>query len=54
MIYELELHEVCEAVGYSVMRVPGGWIYHWYTSDSVVFVPYDGEFKEDYYGDEEQ
>jgi len=46
-IYDLELHEIMDvAMSYSVMRVPGGWIYSPIgTSDNAVFVPFDNEFQ---------
>ena len=49
-IYELKLHETGFYKDFSVLRVPGGWIYrYWdygnedYYADSI-FVPYDNEF----------
>jgi hypothetical protein len=47
-IYKLKkMHEYLSLKGGDcVMRVPGGWIYSIYTSDtlSCVFVPYNNEF----------
>lgn len=49
-IYELKLHEELQIEGFSVTRVPGGWIYrYWdYTAKdyypTATFVPFSGEF----------
>jgi len=54
-IYDLELHEGIDIimpdtpVMYNVIRVPGGWNYHYIRLDSNAmtcqFVPYHEEFK---------
>lgn len=53
-IYELKLHEGMEIyvnnsfISYWVVRVPGGFMYHYTRLDhgqmNTVFVPYDNEF----------
>lgn len=52
-IYKMELHEsLHHEDGFSVLRVPGGWIYTSYSetgtggySQSSCFVPFDNEFQ---------
>jgi hypothetical protein len=46
-IYDLKLHEITDVSNsYSVMRVPGGWIYSAIGSaDHTIFVPFDNEFQ---------
>jgi len=49
-IYDLNLHEVYKEPDFSVMRVPGGWIYRFwdYINDcehlNAIFVPFDNAF----------
>ena len=49
-VYELKLHEEIEVTEMvDVRRVPGGWIYLFYSGDdnlSPVFVPFNNEFME--------
>lgn len=48
-IYEMKLHEEIEAAPMvDVRRVPGGWVYLFYSEHhlSPVFVPFDNEFME--------
>lgn len=42
-IYDLKLHEILTLDDYSVMRVPGGWIYHYMHADIMCFVPFDND-----------
>lgn len=50
-IYELELHETTYLpFGISVIRVPGGWLYDCWDSETgnfkqVIFIPYNNEFQ---------
>ena len=43
-IWDLEIHETLKVNNtLDVLRVPSGWIYHWYNKQ--VFVPYSVEGK---------
>ena len=46
-IHELELHEELIIAGYTITRVPGGWIYQSLGAQeySNVFVPFTTEFR---------
>ena len=52
VIYKMDLHEeVFINTNYRVVRVPGGWIYHWDNEQFdgtwqtvAIFVPYNEEF----------
>jgi hypothetical protein len=46
-IYNLKLHESVEiGNGWTVMRVPGGWIYrNYYHEATCAFVPLNNEFQ---------
>ena len=52
-IYTLDLHETYDIDNYNyVMRVPGGWVYHFVSprseaGDYAIFVPFDNRFCED-------
>lgn len=52
-IYDLEFHGIINIGNYTeVMRVPGGWLYKMYDSQTgfdaiITFVPYNEEFKRD-------
>ena len=45
-IYNMKLHEEIGVGDYTILRVPGGWIYKriWEGCISIVFVPYSTEF----------
>jgi len=44
-IYTLKLHEhIVTSDSLIITRVPGGWIYEYSIVDSLVFVPFSGEF----------
>jgi len=47
MIYYMDLHDLIYTELWSILRVPGGWIYYksGYRSSYHVFVPYSKEFK---------
>lgn len=45
-IYDLGLHEILGTEKHWITRVPGGWLYKFFHHDSLVFVPYNEEFKE--------
>lgn len=46
-IYELDLNEseYYPLTGYTVVRVPGGWIYDRFFGTQGVFVPFSDEFQ---------
>jgi hypothetical protein len=49
-IYNMKLHEWTQLKGmYSVLRVPGGWLYtySYMGNNNTVFVPYNDEFDSD-------
>jgi hypothetical protein len=54
-LYEMELHDKISLDTYDViLRVPGGWIYQFYTeredggwNPTSQFVPFDNEFQEE-------
>lgn len=47
-IYNMQLHTLIPITGlYSVVRVPGGWIYLFNGSSIPLFVPYNDEFDTD-------
>ena len=48
-IYDLELHEELYTNNVIVVRVPGGWIYHYGAKSN--FVPYNVEFDPKYMPD---
>jgi hypothetical protein len=53
-IYEMKLHEEMNiGLCWSVLRVPGGWIYTNSASNSK-FIPFDNEFMEEEYKKEDQ
>jgi hypothetical protein len=51
-IYKLQLHDMITAPEFTILRVPGGWIYRFWDfvtkelSPVGVFVPFDDEFQE--------
>ena len=48
-IYQMKLHETLDDLGlYSILRVPGGWIYLDKSSNISVFVPFNNEFMDTY------
>ena len=45
-IYDLKLHESINLPhSMKVIRVAGGWIYNFYMTGQVIFVPYNNEFQ---------
>ncbi len=49
-IYDLELHESLDLEELVIIRVPGGWVYHWDFDNnrfgkSSQFVPFNHEFQ---------
>jgi hypothetical protein len=46
LLYNMKLHTVLHFNGFTVVRVPGGWIYiYGYDNDCGVFVPFNNEFQ---------
>ena len=43
-IYNMKLHELMEAPGFAILKVPGGWIYFDKGNQLSNFIPFDNEF----------
>jgi len=48
LIYAMKLHDEVNYNDLKVLRVPGGWIYIYYSANiaNAVFVPFNNEFQE--------
>jgi len=44
-VYDLALHEMADIKSFTVLRVPGGWIYYDKSAEVGVFVPWDNEYQ---------
>ena len=45
-LYSMDIHDEIFDCGWSITRVPGGWIYRTNREGSEVFVPFHNEFQE--------
>jgi hypothetical protein len=46
-LHEMKLHTELNFNNFTILRVPGGWLYLYYNVNTcVVFVPFNNEFQE--------